>query len=94
MKILRKTLLAFLMCFAGYAFAADAVDINSADANTLIKVLKGVGPDKASAIIAYREEHGPFKNVDQLAKVKGIGKKLLDMNRDQITIGQADTNDQ
>ena len=94
MKILRNTLLAFLMCFASMAALADAVDINSADANTLSRVLKGVGPDKASAIIAYRKEHGPFKNVDQLAEVKGIGKKLLERNRDQITIGQADTNNQ
>ena len=91
MKILSNLLCALLLCFAGLAAAADAVDINSADAATLIRILKGVGPDKASAIIAYRQEHGPFKNADQLAQVKGIGKKLVEMNRDVITVGEADT---
>ena len=90
MKIVRKILLAFLICFAGVVAAAEAVDINTADAETLMKILKGVGPEKASAIVAYRQEHGSFKNIDQLAQVKGIGKKLLDMNRDVITIGELD----
>jgi competence protein ComEA len=94
MNILRNLLLAFLLCFAGAAAAADAVDINTADTATLIKILKGIGPDKASAIVAYRDEHGPFKDVDQLTAVKGIGKKLLEMNRDVITIGQAETGGQ
>jgi competence protein ComEA len=91
MKILSKVLFAFLLCFAVMAGAADAVNINSADAATLMKILKGVGPDKASAIIAYREQHGPFKNADQLTRVKGIGKRLVEMNREVITVGQADT---
>ena len=94
MKFFRKILFTFLLCFAGIAGAADAVDINSADVNTLSKVLKGVGPDKATAIIDYREAHGPFKSVDELTAVKGIGKKLLEMNREKITVGQADTNAQ
>lgn len=90
MKILSNLLCAFLLCVAGLAAAADAVDINSADAATLIKILKGVGPDKASAIIAYRQEHGPFKNAEQLAQVKGIGKRLVEMNRDVIIVGEAE----
>lgn len=94
MKILSNLLLAFLLCFSGLAAAADAVDINSADAASLIKVLKGVGPDKASAIITYRQEHGPFKNVEQLTQVKGIGKRLVEMNRELITVGQAEPDNQ
>ena len=90
MKILSNLLCAFLLCVAGLAAAADAVDINSADAATLIKILKGVGPDKASAIIAYRQEHGPFKNAEQLSQVKGIGKRLVEMNRDVIIVGEAE----
>lgn len=89
MKILRNLLCAFLLCVAGLAAAADAVDINSADAATLIKILKGVGPEKASAIIAYRQEHGPFKNAEQLAQVKGIGNSLVEKNRDVIIVGDA-----
>ena len=90
MKILRNILLTFLLFFTGLAAAADAVDINSADAATLMKALKGVGPDKASAIISYREQHGPFKTADQLAEVKGIGKKLVEMNREVIIVGEAE----
>ena len=89
MKILRNLLCAFLLCVAGLAAAADAVDINSADAATLIKISKGVGPEKASAIIAYRQEHGPFKNAEQLAQVKGIGNSLVEKNRDVIIVGDA-----
>ena len=90
MKILSNILLTFLLFFTGLAAAADAVDINSADATTLMKALKGVGPDKASAIIAYREQHGPFKTADQLAEVKGIGTKLVEMNREVIIVGEAE----
>ena len=90
MKIFRNVLLTLLLFFSGLAVAADAVDINSADAATLMKALKGVGPDKASAIISYREQHGRFKTADQLAEVKGIGKKLVEMNREVIIVGEAE----
>ena len=90
MHIVRKILFTFLLFFTGLAAAADAVDINSADAATLMKALKGVGPDKASAIISYREQHGRFKTADQLAEVKGIGKKLVEMNREVIIVGEAE----
>lgn len=66
------------------AMAADTVDINTADAATLAAVLDGVGEAKAEAIVAYREENGPFQSVDQLAEVKGIGLKTLEKNRDRI----------
>ena len=89
MDVIRKILLVLMLCFAGIAAAADAVDINSADAETLMKILKGVGPEKAAAIVEYRQQNGPFKNADQLMQVKGIGKKLVDMNREVITVGEA-----
>jgi competence protein ComEA len=94
MKFFRNILLTLLLCFTGMAFAADAVNINNADAATLMKALKGVGPDKASAIIAYREQHGPFKSADQLSEVKGIGKKLVEMNREVIMVGEAEQDNQ
>lgn len=52
------------------------VDINHADA-TELTTLKGVGPKRAEAILAYRQSHGTFQAVDDLSKVKGIGKKGL-----------------
>ncbi|PIZ03914.1 MAG: hypothetical protein COY58_06915 [Gammaproteobacteria bacterium CG_4_10_14_0_8_um_filter_38_16] len=52
------------------------VDMNHANATQLTS-LKGIGVKKANAILAFRQTHGVFKNVDQLANVKGIGKKGL-----------------
>lgn len=69
------------------AFAAAKVNINSADAATIAAALNGVGEAKAEAIVAYRTEHGPFKSADQLAEVKGIGLKTVEMNRDLIELG-------
>lgn len=69
------------------AFAAGKVNINSADAATIAAGLNGVGEAKADAIVAYRTEHGPFKSADQLAEVKGIGLKTVEMNRDLIEVG-------
>lgn len=71
------------------AFAAEPVDINTADATTLAEGLTGVGMNKAEAIIAYRDEHGPFASAEDLAQVKGIGDKLVERNRDNIVVGGA-----
>ena len=62
------------------------VHLNSADAATLQKELVGVGEVKAAAIVAYRKEHGNFKSVDELLEVKGIGKTILDKNRNKLTV--------
>ena len=47
--------------------------------------IDGIGPAKAAAIVAYRAEHGPFKTVDDLLLVRGIGQATLDRNRDRLT---------
>ncbi|PMZ86906.1 MULTISPECIES: helix-hairpin-helix domain-containing protein [unclassified Pseudomonas] len=62
------------------------VDLNSADAPTLQRELVGVGEAKAKAIVAYRESNGAFASVDELLEVKGIGKAILDKNRDRIEV--------
>ena len=63
----------------------DIININTADAQTLTK-LKGIGPKKADAIIAWRKANGSFKSVDQLVDVKGIGPKTVDLNRKNMRI--------
>lgn len=63
----------------------EAVNINTADAQALTK-LKGIGPKKAEAIVAFRKTNGAFKSVDQLADVKGIGAKTVEANRKNIRI--------
>jgi competence protein ComEA len=74
------------LLFAASVLAAEKVDINSADARTIDRVLVGVGPSKAEAIVAYRKEHGSFKSADQLASVKGIGLSIVEKNRDRIVV--------
>ncbi len=62
------------------------VSLNSADAETLRRDLFGIGAAKAKAIIAYRETNGPFTAIDELLEVKGIGKALLEKNRDRLEV--------
>lgn len=74
---------------AAKAEVTAPVNINSADTKALM-TLKGVGEKKAAAIIAYREQNGAFKSVDDLAKVKGFGAKrvatLLKNNPNRIVL--------
>ncbi|GAA4364547.1 ComEA family DNA-binding protein [Kangiella marina] len=62
------------------------VNINTASSSQLAATLKGVGLKKAQAIIDYRNKFGPFKSVDELTAVKGIGSKTLQKNRAKISI--------
>lgn len=62
------------------------LDLNSVDAATLQRELNGIGKAKADAIVMHRDEHGPFASVDELLEIKGIGKALLDRNRDKLTV--------
>jgi competence protein ComEA len=71
------------------ALAAEKVNINSADAATLDRVLVNVGPAKAEAIVAYRKQNGPFRSAEQLAQVDGIGLKTVERNRELIVVGGA-----
>jgi len=86
MSVFRKLSLAVLLAVSPLTYAGDQVDINTADAATLAKELKGVGDARAQAIVAYREQHGPFKSVDELAMVDGIGEKTLAENKDKLTV--------
>lgn len=78
---------AFLM--ATPAVYAAPVDINAADATAIDKAMTGVGPRLAQAIVEYRTKNGPFKSVDDLTKVKGVGKATLEKNRGNLTVGKA-----
>ena len=63
----------------------DKININQADAKTLT-TLKGVGKDRAVKIIEYREKNGPFQKIEDLMKVKGIGKKIFEQNKDVLSV--------
>jgi len=75
---------ALLLSF-GTAFAADKININTANAEEL-QVLDGVGPATASAIIEYRESNSGFASVAELTSVNGIGDKTLQNLSDDVTV--------
>ena len=85
--ILKSLVLSLLLAWS--ALAADKVNINTADAATIDRVLVNVGPAKAQAIVDYRKANGAFKSAEQLAMVKGIGLKTVEKNRDRIALGAA-----
>lgn len=89
MKSLTTLLAPLVLCFAlaGAAVAGETVNINTADAGTIDRVLVNVGPAKAQAIIDYRKANGAFRSAEQLALVKGIGLKTVEKNRDRIVVG-------
>ncbi|UQC70215.1 competence protein ComEA [Lelliottia sp. AC1] len=62
------------------------VSINSASAEDLARVMNGVGLKKAQAIVGYRDEYGPFKTVDDLKQVPGIGNALVERNLTHLTL--------
>jgi competence protein ComEA len=69
----------------GEPSAAEPVDLNRATQSEL-EELPGVGPATARAIVAYRDEHGPFRSVDELMEVRGIGPAKLDGLRDLVRV--------
>lgn len=89
MRILRNLALVSALAFSGSVFAAQSVDINTASAEALAEVIKGVGLKRAEAIVAYREKNGPFATVDDLAKVQGIGERTVDSSRESLKAGKA-----
>ena len=92
MKVFAATWKSLLlaMMLMGWASASEKVDINSADAGTLDRVLVNIGAAKAQAIVDYRQANGPFRSAEELALVKGIGLATIERNREVITVGSAE----
>lgn len=61
------------------------IDINTATVDQL-ETLPGIGPTLAQRIIDHREEHGPFRSVDELLDVSGIGDQRLADIRSKVTV--------
>jgi competence protein ComEA len=85
MKKIKSFLFIVLFSFSSLLYAAQ-VNINTADADTLSSELSGVGQSKAEAIVAYREQHGPYKQLEDLTNVKGIGIATIEKNKTKITL--------
>lgn len=93
--LLSGGLLAAPTAFAGEKSSAKSaqvqqipskVNVNTASAEEISAVLKGVGLKKAEAIVAYRKANGKFTKVEQLAEVKGIGEATIRKNRDKLVL--------
>lgn len=89
MRTLRNLALIGALTLSGGAFAAQPVDINEAGPEALAEAIKGVGLKRAEAIVADREKNGPFATVDDLARVQGIGERIVDGSRERLKAGKA-----
>jgi len=69
----------------GEVITAQKIDINRAEP-WLLQALPGIGETRAQAIVGYRNEQGPFRRVEDLLKVSGIGPATFQRIRDLITV--------
>lgn len=92
-RTIRRTLVALLgalaLCATQPALAETSpLNLNTATAAELA-TLKGIGPAKAQAIVEHRDKNGQFKSVDDLKLVRGVGDKMLEQLRPQVTVSGA-----
>ncbi|MDZ7670768.1 MAG: helix-hairpin-helix domain-containing protein [Gammaproteobacteria bacterium] len=89
-RICKAALIALMLSLSSLAWSVGEdeplVNINTADAVALAQGLTGVGDARAEAIVRYREEHGQFVDVYELANVKGIGERTVEMNAERIVL--------
>ena len=82
-------LLALALVWGSTQAWAGPVNINTADAETLAEELVGVGPALAAAIVRDREENGSYETAEEITRVRGIGERVLEDNRENIMIEDA-----
>jgi competence protein ComEA len=94
MKWIKNCVLAVSLATSASLFSGQSaaipngqpVNINTADAQTIADNLNGIGLKKAEAIIEYRKEHGPFKTLEDLKGVKGVGDATVANNEKLIQL--------
>lgn len=86
---MKKLLIALFATFCAASVIAAPVNINTADAKTISESLSGIGQKKAEAIVKYRTEVGPFKTVEELANVSGIGEKTVQKIKNDILLSDS-----
>ncbi len=82
----RQLIYALSLACGGFAAIAGPVNINTADAAKLATELQGVGPALAEAIVADRKANGNFATPEALTRVKGIGERIVEMNKGNILV--------
>lgn len=84
-KLIFNLIVASMLAFLPSVSFAGSININTADTKVLSQ-LKGVGQKYAERIVQYRNQHGKFETLEDLLKVKGIGSKTLEANREQLIL--------
>lgn len=64
---------------------AEKININQATVEELAQ-LKNIGPKYAERIVEYRGKNGPFEKPEDIMKVRGIGPKTFELNKDRMTV--------
>ena len=90
MMFIKPLIIALALSLPLAAVAMEPVDLNAASAETLADTMEGVGLQRAQAIVAYRDQHGPFVSVDDITAVRGIGPATLEKNRSKLMVKSAD----
>jgi competence protein ComEA len=85
---MKQWLIALGLIVPGFALAA--INLNTASKDELV-ALPGVGPAKAQAIVDYRKAHGPFKSIEELKDVKGIGAKRFEKIKGDLAVSGPNT---
>lgn len=77
----------FIIFFTLFSICSASVkiNINKAGVEKLME-LKGIGKSYAQRIVEYREKNGPFKEINDLKNIKGIGEKIIIKNKDTISL--------
>ena len=84
---MKKFYLAVILVLFLATAAFAKINLNTADAEQLA-TLPGIGQVKAEAIIKYRKDNGKFKNINDLKEVKGIGDKMIEKIKPEVTTGK------
>jgi len=84
-KIAMCIVLISMLAAPAFLIAAEKINLNTATLEELM-TLERIGPKYAQRIIDYRETYGPFEKIEDIMKVKGIGPKTFEANKDKITV--------
>ncbi len=91
LKQLLPGLLALFLLFPLSLFADSKINVNSASAEMMASALPNIGQTRANAIVTYRTENGPFRSIEELVRVSGIGPKIMDGIRDRVKVSDEPT---
>jgi len=78
----------FYCCLGGFSlpgFAEHKLNLNTANAAQLRGSFKGIGKQRAKAIVAYRKSHGEFHSLNDLGHVRGLGRRFVKRNRVKLS---------